>query len=70
MQVSGEPGSQTEGAVWMVGLLPRMLWGLLASDQYLTPSDCLLVTSVPHRATLTSFSVLTVTISFTESDTD
>lgn len=70
MQVSGEPGSQTEGAVWMVGILPRMLWGLLASDQYLIPSDCLLVTSVPHRATMTSFSVVTVPVFFTDSDTD
>lgn len=49
--------------MWTVGLSLRILWGLLAaSDQSLTPRNSLSVTSVPHRATLTSSS-------FTESDT-
>lgn len=56
--------------MWMVGLSPSMLWGLLASDQYSTPSDCLKVISVPHRTTLTCHSVSTVTLPFTESDTN
>ena len=62
LQFSGEPGSQIEGTVWMVGVSLQAAMG----------SPCLWrdgvpVTSVPYRPTLTS-PTATTTSSFTESD--